>query len=61
MTSKPTHGVTNQMIRQFVDKWGWVLAKADPTIGPVIRKMFAEQYEYERTLIEPDHETHEVR
>lgn len=53
MTDKPTHGVTSEMIRQFVDNHGWTLAKADPVIGPVIRKMQAEQRAYEDSIIEP--------
>lgn len=47
---KPTHGVTNQMIRQFVDKWGWTLAKADPVLGPAIRKMRSEQRKFQEAI-----------
>lgn len=38
--------MTPEMIRQFVDKWGWTLAKADPILGPAIRKMRAEQRKF---------------
>lgn len=46
--------VTAEMIRRFVDKHGWTLAKADKIIGPVVRKMFAEQRAFENSIVEPE-------
>lgn len=45
--------VTNEMIRRFVDKHGWALAKADKILGPVIRKMRDDQRKFSDSIIEP--------